>query len=453
MTHRYQGTVNKTNGDGTFGYIKRTTITDEYGKPVRLETAKDIYIHEDDCDGRLYAGLTVSFEVVADKARPNAFRASDVWMDYEPPIKDGIEIHFDQQVIDHPTVPVRWCISPEILGQMREDADTPWALVFVAQERKPENGSSGRWNRMKNVVKVIDGIKNIGAGRGFITFKSPGDYDLVAYLLKSRDEVKDFYKRLKTFVEEPDDVQWVISDSDSVLCYHRKVTFMRSYDTVTSFVHCVVSVPAEIFAKPLPEWVKAWLGYFRLNRPKDECAMRGRLIFAFTLGVVMYVAWEGLKRTWMFLMGIMHFLFGGNPLPVWKSAFGAQLSAYMSGFTASREYEPMMSYKGWRFLFIPIVPAVPILGTLAWFFLPWFQGTILTAIGVVAAIITILGAIWLWGFISELLTERNRDAATQKALATVEKYATCGYGEPAKGPMTVTLMWDGIKRAVCRSYG
>lgn len=452
MAQRYKGTINKVNGSSTFGYIKLSTVTDQYGERVQLDTNKDIYIHEDECSGRIYAGMDVNFQLATDTKRERAFRATDVRTDYTPPVKGGIELHFDEQAIDHPMVPVRWCISSEILAMMREDDGKLWALLIVAQERS-NDASTRYYGSRKTVVKAVIGLKDIGIGRGFFLFRASGDYDFVAYLIEARDE--PWLKRsLKEVIDNPDRYGSVRDKTGAIASYCDSISPLRRSDWIAGIYHCQVSVPSEIFAKPLSDGMKVYLAYFRLNKPRDECATRGRLFFAFTIGLVLYLGIELIKRSWILVVSLLHFLVGGNPLPFLGAAFAGQISAHVSGLFAEDDYKPMLNYGGWRFFLRPGVVLVPALLITLCVMVPWIRDALFFVGGGLLAICALIGCLWGWSAVSRWLEQRNEANDRAKALVRVETYAVCGReGTDPKGPVTVSLVWNGMKRMVCRNYG
>lgn len=449
---RYKGTINKLNGGGDYGYIKRGTITRKDGSPANLASKKDVYIHSDDCNVRLDLGMQVTFTIVADQTRPDAFRAAKVREASEFPVEGAVEIHFDDPTIDHPSVPFRWCIKPEVLAYMRSNIDSQWALVIVAQKQRED--LSYRWyDRSKTVIQTVNGAERIGDGRGYFSFRSPGDYDFVTYLVKS-GEGRSFWSRLKEAVDKPGEINVWDSDGEEIRTAHRELDFITGTSRIIAYDHMKVSVPSEIFAKPLPDWVKDWLGYFQLNRPKDECSMRGRIAFAFTFGVALYLLFELSKRTWILFAGILHFLFGGNPLPVWKEAGAPRLSARLGqNLVLSDEHEWMMHYKGWKLLLVPIFPIAVISLTATWFLNPDLRAWYLVVLFI---IITIILVALLLGGVNKAIRFYERHTSLQKqaaVLTRIETYAMCGRNVPPKAPTNVRLLWSGVKRAVCRTYG
>lgn len=444
--NRYSGTVISVDRDhGDFAFIDAKSVRKLDGTLPNLGDL-DIFVHHSECQSRLLVGQKLTFAVEPDHKREGAFRASGARDASKYPLEGAVEVHFDERVVDHPMVPIRWCIKPEILRLMRETPDKIWYLAIVAQHSTSPS---------KTVLHTVVGMDRIGDGRDYLTFNGPGEYDLAVYLVRS-DLSENRFRKDKKDVNESriniwdDRESYVLStDGDSLRFFN------EARETIISHSFMMLEVPSGIFAKPLPAWVKNWLGYFGLSRPRDECSMRGRLALAFTLGPVLYVVWEFVKRLYMLILGVVHFVFGGNPLPVWEAAFSPQLSAYISNLRGEYEYESLMEYEDWKRLFHPSIWLV--LGGVAafWAFVPGSHGPI-TAAGVLIAVIAILIAtVVMAGHKIQDYLEKRRAAKgkrhTEEVLARVEAFAVCGR-IPAKGPTTVRLAFSGIKRMVCRTY-
>lgn len=367
-------------------------------------------------------------------------------------IKDGVEVHFDDEVIDNPMVRIRWCINPDALAIMKEHPELKWGLLLVAQE---ENSEGGRpQNIHKSVFQIVQGVERIGDGRGFLNFKAAGMHNVVVYLVASScEKLGQPWKRLGDQVDEPERVH--LWSNDTLRIETKEFEFLNNKeDTIVAYSLVKVSVPDGIFAKPLPEWAKAWLGYFLLHRTKNECAARWRLGLTLVFGWLPYLATEFVKRAWLFLNGILHFLFGGNPLVVWKEVFAPRLSAQHSSFLEQDLYEPMTEYDGWSFLKFPLIWAVLIGGTAACLIWPELGAKVLRVGGLIAATaLAIITVVYLTRKETERREkEEQRTAKTkgQKGLARVEKFAVCG--RDTDGPVTIDLVASSLKRKVCRNY-
>lgn len=446
----YSGTIVKIDASQNYAFIdKRTAITLATGERRRFKY--DVFVRTADLGFRPMPNQKIFFDVEKDPRRLGGFRAINVVRDVLP-IENGVDLHIDDPGINHPSVAVRWCVQPEALEYMRTHLDGVWALIIVAQERQHASGNDVWFNPRKTVVMTVNGADAIGNHRGYLPFKAAGDYDVVSYLIHSRRTRNQFWSLLKTLRERYSlgiDVwdgahEYLVTNADKLY-----EGFEKDYDTVVAYHHLRVRVPADVFAKPLPGWARTWLSYFNLGRPVDECAMRGRMVAAFTLGPFLYLFLETWKRTWLLALGFLHILFGGSPLPCWKMgvlpAFNAPLRV-----VAVDEFE-LLGYARDRFYLMPAIPisliGVVYLGTWLWRFEDFRYSFVIIVVILIGAFIYGLGSA---GFV--LWRQSLNKPSAKKALEKIETYAVCRTEQPASGPVSIKLIWTGFKNSVCRSY-
>jgi hypothetical protein len=72
---RFLGRIVSVPGDDGFAFIGIGSVTREDGSPHGLETKADIFLHKDDCETTLRAGMEVLFNIIPDRKREGAFRA------------------------------------------------------------------------------------------------------------------------------------------------------------------------------------------------------------------------------------------------------------------------------------------------------------------------------------------------------------------------------------------
>ncbi len=184
--------------------------------------------------------------------------------------------------------------------------------------------------------------------------------------------------------------------------------------------------------------------------------MRWRLLFGFTLGPAIYAFVELVKRLYMLCLGALHLVLGGSPLPVWREAFSPRLSAYISGMKGMDEYRTLMDYSGWKGFLFPLPWSILGVALFLWIYVPGSR-ELLGSIGIVIVLLVfVLGFLCFAGDrIGNSFSER-RDAKVKqrqrRELQQVATFASCDYPRH-NGPITVRLIWSGIKRKVCRTYG
>ena len=458
---RYMGTIGDLKGANKLsGFIPLGSVKHADGRPATLSTTRDIFIHNDVLDEvTIAAGQKIIFQVETDSKRAGGLRARNAVLASSATIEGGVEIHFDEQVIDHPLVPIRWCIKPETFKRIEAAPNRQWALMLIAKTQPDADGNYTQPSRYSFVPVV--GVRNIGFNRAYFSFPAPGEYDFAAFLISSDlkpDRLKHLHAEIERYYK-----RGVVWDTFGEEINLRVREYADDPMVIEATTRELVSVPEGIFAKPLPKWKRTWLSYFGLDRPEDECSTRGRSILAFTLGIALFLFWEGFKRSYMLLLGLVHFILGGSPLPIWKVALTPRLSALISRPNGGDEFEPLTSYRGWRKLLHPalwlamcglagIYVAFP--DTRDSFHRILFMFTFLSSIAFLALII--LGQRFKrW---EETQEERERERADKTAeeatrqLTAIRTYAICGVVEPQQAPASIKLVWTGIKRKVCRTY-
>ncbi len=444
----------------SYAFIGIESVTDTDGKPHGLVTTKDIYVKASDLVSPVKVGQEVFFKTAPDATRSEAFTALPMRKMFT------VELHIDAVVVDHPVVPVRWCLSKEAAAEIAKAPDKEWYIAIVAQLARDESSPS-RYYSKKTTLDTMVGLKRIGDGHAYVEFNASGTYDVVMYLVRSDRRLDRLQKGIDKFDNHRSIDVWgnwidkeIATEVDDLpfLC-----SSLTENDVVLGYSHITVSLPAEIFAKPLPGWARKWLDYFGFDKPSDQCGARGRLTFAFTAGPIVYAFWELLKRTWMLVLGVLHLCFGGSPKVLWSKAISRQLCSSIDHLMGKHEYQSIVEWEDRNiFLFPPLWIALAALGAIGVFFpeaLAWC-----VAIGVVVGIIIFLLAVFgkygegissgfqkVIRFIQARI-HRKEEVASDKLLARLDRYAVC-HQVPAAAPVTVRLMWSGIKRRVCRTYG
>jgi hypothetical protein len=375
--------------------------------------------------------------------------------------KPGIEIHFDERVIDHPMVPIRWCLSKEALAYMRQHSEFDWALVIVAQqpERRDERaGKTQPGNQRAESRLVIEGFEEIGRGHDYFQFRGTGEHVLTAFLVHSRsssERKSDFWKSVRSLMKRENSYYTKSIDLDS----RQQGPFSsRDADLVTPYTRQdqTIVIPDGIFAAEMKPWLKNYLCFFGLGVGEDECAGRWRIGMAFSIAPLCYaMSWlifAPLARLYAFGIGVGHFLFGGNPLGVWQRVV-SKPTILMEGFDDWRDSErfkliPFYNHEN-RWFLTPIVlflvfglPALAL-------WLTSFGQIVALIIGAIVAIVAFFGIFGerLFDAVDES-SKKNVTRKHEQLIDKVERYTLCG--NETKQPETIRLYWSGMKRMVCK---
>jgi hypothetical protein len=461
--NRYVGQVVHTKEN--FGFIGLSTVRKLDGSPVKLSAKKDIFVHTCDFSGDLRVGMELTFELQNDWERKGEFRANDVLL-------SGIKLQFLEQVVDHPVIPVSWCVMPEAIELMRSLAADDYYVVIAARERGTQD-EPWRGDRKKTTFETIIGLDRIKDSRGYLSFFAPGTYDVFTYLVQSEVSRERLVKTLSELdMERFDPVdarRGTATQEVSDLPFLKYNKFDR-LGRVIGINHLTLEVPDGIFAKPLTGLMKRWFCYFWSEDLLDDCDRRKKLWFAFTIGVPMYFLWEGLKRLWMIVLSLGHLIVGGNPTTLLKRATTGRLSSTISNIFGKYEYVDMMEFTGGKFFLRPIFSLLLAAFVVANFQSPeLWEGTakVLMSAAAVLTIVLVLCGGYLFLTRNDTRTPEevaaDRKEAKERRIESMKKerldsllgevavYATCGTTTQSR-PASVRLIWSGIKRKVCRNY-
>lgn len=275
-----------------------------------------------------------------------------------PRTERDFDLHILDKEIDHPSVFLSWCVSPQFYAQrLRQKHKHPLVLLMQLEKRLPD----GTTFLARYVFK--DCLEKLG---GLVTFPRPGGKWTVSALLVeiTKEEYTSSistYERLRTsFLERdgPGQYNWSLlqfSEYDrSDMAKGRvddRITSKTNYNAHASkFCSIDVTIPDGIYAKPLPAFVEKWvLAYAgeKNIRLYDECDIRRRLLFySAHLQFPHYAVWESLKRLNALRSALALFLAGKNGTEVFRRAFAPQLVfAHPSVEARHAWHEPSVYWK------------------------------------------------------------------------------------------------------------
>ncbi len=212
-------------------------------------------------------------------------------------IKLAIEQDPDGQV--HSSVPVSWCLSPDIVERLKErGVENPYALIVV---------TNGGMEVSRDVVPLTSMMT-------YVQFRRPGKNRIHAAVVWSTDE-----NPKKVLIKKDDHGDYrckVVDQRDPMLDSYRDASGLLSWERVVddlgrtqrelaeesdarkepliaySFTSMQrlpeegvleVEVPKEMFAKAPPEILQRFVGILRERKPHDQCHFRRRLLLSFPL--------------------------------------------------------------------------------------------------------------------------------------------------------------------------
>lgn len=422
-------------------YIDEKSITLFTGESIRVDAP--IFVTRSSAFPHLSVGDRLSFilkdrcPAYNDETTLKYFAIYAELIREDTPNYGGIEITFPETNIDNPTVPIQWRLQLSAITSMRENPAAHWALIIIAQEETQEHCA----------YSMIHGIQAILSGCGYLTFHTHGTHQLVAYLVHACDPRLQKELQLRASHQQ----SWRVwennaANSNDPFC-------VNTSHRIITYTHLTVEIPDGIFAKPLPKWLRAWLGYFGVYRQEDECVGRTQILLSFFLGIPAFILWEGLKRCYLFLLGLIgHFLIGGgDPRPLLRETFSKHLSAYMSGFWCTWQYEKL-GYWGQRWWLHPL--SCTAFAAFAWM-IPSFPAHITLSLSATCLLIAFgIKAYLVLIHRQKHIPEAKKLVASQevskRVVGALEQYGKTSPVIPV--PRKAVLYWDGIKRLVCRPY-
>lgn len=213
-----------------------------------------------------------------------------------------MKIFTEARQIGEAVVPIRWCITKDEATEMTTFfASHKRAHVVITVSRKVDWG----WQQVDLHTVPFANLLH------YISFRSPGPHRIHVKVC-SKDNAKYFRKRFfkerETFVEP-------------------RTGMLGDWGTHPIGGLLTVDVPDGLFARPphpvLAKWVNAWFD----RRPRDQCAFRKRMIFAFLVQPLPMLLWWLGKSLVALFFAFGAVLFGVRGL-TWRQLFGPIIAPF-----------------------------------------------------------------------------------------------------------------------------
>lgn len=308
---KIKGRINKVNPNKPHGWISWKGLVQLDGQSVNLRSRKDIFVHADNCSAPLRAGMEVVFDCEPDPTRADAFRAVAVEMFVPEPLH--VELHIDDTEVSHPTVPMRMCFSPQTHARMVEGLKQGYgyALLLVARREDDIFGKS----ETRQILTPLQPFS-------YVTFTRPGNWDVSLILFERRlvqpgNNTRNRLIRLLShrFLSNSwgEGYDYRLPDcaldglrAEDVL--HMIYSQFDADEFQPIGAHQItVEIPNEVFAQVSPA-TRSFANRFFKSKLDDECRLRRRLAFMWTLGLLPYLLVEGWNRGRQFIGGLVQLL-------------------------------------------------------------------------------------------------------------------------------------------------
>jgi hypothetical protein len=202
-------------------------------------------------------------------------------------VQDSSEVQepeLEIKILEHDAVvgaiPITWCISRKRMAEFEGVLDRCRVVIITSPLTPGKMGSD------KSEWRTAVPLKDMMA---YVTFLRPGPSRIFVNIVDPWDLHRG-------------DIDWVLSKKGSgfqsdLLTYHDqemgRELLIHDHCSIgkhASMAHLDIDMPKECFAKPWPKWVMTWANMLWHEPAIDQCALRKRLIFAFTLQPLLILA-------------------------------------------------------------------------------------------------------------------------------------------------------------------
>ncbi len=407
-------------------------------------------------------------------------------------------------------IPVRWCVGPELAKILQEKGVIrPYLLLVVRpftwagdgeRRRKVYQGES-----LRKLVPLLDEM-------AYVSFSRPGNNEVFATVVYNKEGHGAFLELGPLFTGGyPYNYRQTIFEYDGSVnhMHHERKSGKVKYEgTILSSLSDTidVSVPAEMFAKEYPDWVKTYVGKFFQAKPKDQCHMRRRTLFFAAPFSIIYFPIAYLVRTVTLAAGLLLGLRGLEPngflhpiesgmFDVVANADNVKRSVWFKDTSRNRRPMPVLMLNPisallagtifWTIGTYHVTRNEQIVGLVGWAWWKYFAAVYLAQVGLAAAFLLILGvlavisamigsslskrvSVWSssrWDRLSAKRNE-NKERARQeqkvRALKELDRELSAMVCRPTgagvslealpKRKRTVHLRFEETKRKVCRPF-
>jgi hypothetical protein len=201
------------------------------------------------------------------------------------------------------SIPVRWCISSEMLMSLK--GKNPYVLIAVSH--------IGIRQEFTEICRYLVPFKKM---MEYVNFDRPGHHTISAAVIDIPEREADppGYRRRIEYIFEKHNYGYERNLVNSYAYEGSKIGELN-IGRLSNPIFCEVStvevdVASEFFAKEPPELLKRWGNFWYERAPRDECQFRRRLILAFTLQPILVPIWGLLKIGFRLPILLWQLLFG-----------------------------------------------------------------------------------------------------------------------------------------------
>lgn len=187
------------------------------------------------------------------------------------------------------SIPITWCLSPKVLEYVK---DEPKVWVLLASTSMTPSGRRTEW---RSYVALKDMI-------AYITFLSPGKNKIVGRITKRKTSVKDWMRRTSGDWMPRTSGDWIndvfhyptpgVDDKKEIESYTYPFCkgYWDYYEDIAPSGTLQVDIPKDCFAPEPPEWEKAWVNFFWINKAVDQCEYRKRRMLTYPWQIIPFLS-------------------------------------------------------------------------------------------------------------------------------------------------------------------
>lgn len=179
-------------------------------------------------------------------------------------------------------LPVSWCIGPEERGIILKTPILKPHVLLVVAELQPNPHYREEATQHEQIYEFVErnvDLIPLSEGTKYLTFDHPGKYRLFATIVG--DETGDIKKLRKTYLSRR--ASWIVDRTGE---FSPSRPFLRKAEMD-------ITVGEEFFAPEPPQWEKNYMALWPWfnKKPADQCNLRRRRMFAYTLMPVLLLVW------------------------------------------------------------------------------------------------------------------------------------------------------------------
>lgn len=208
----------------------------------------------------------------------------------------------DPEIV-HPDVFFTWCFGRELGAEIARNEAVNEHLLLISLTYEINN----RFREKRFFVKDANQCINT------IRFYTPGPHTVRAVLVSvPRGGVEANAVRHRFLHGYDGTFDYSYPDENATLDDYAVFVsrISKGYATFLAAALTDVNIPEGIHGKPPHPLLKKWAMAYSPRKLDDECDFGRRLLYAFTVQLVQYPLWEGLKRLMVMLIGLWQMFLG-----------------------------------------------------------------------------------------------------------------------------------------------